>query len=144
MCSAEPTRIFVVEDLPTMRERIREFVEEIGGTRVVGEAESPDAAIEGISRLHPDCVLLDYRLTGGTALDVLRGLRERASDVVCIVLTSHDTPQHRRACLDAGARYFLDKATEFLQVRDIINAMKSSSINNDPTTGGENGRCSAC
>jgi DNA-binding NarL/FixJ family response regulator len=114
------TAIFIVDDLPTMRERLRELVADIDGVEIVGDAGTPRDAIDGILRTHPDCVLLDYQLEGGTGVDVLRAVHARSPDIAFIVLTNHATPQHRRACLDAGARHFLDKSTEFGSIRSAI------------------------
>jgi DNA-binding NarL/FixJ family response regulator len=35
-------------------------------------------------------------------------------------LTNHATPQYRRLCLEAGARWFLDKSTEFRKIKEVI------------------------
>jgi DNA-binding NarL/FixJ family response regulator len=51
---------------------------------------------------------------------VLRAVHPQSPEVAFIVLTNHATPQHRRACLAAGARYFLDKSAEFGNVRSAI------------------------
>jgi DNA-binding NarL/FixJ family response regulator len=114
------TGIFIVDDLPTRRARLRELVSEIYGVEMGGDAGTPADAIAGILRTRPDCVLLDYQLEGGTGVDVLRAVHPQSPDIAFIVLTNHATPQHRRACLDAGARHFLDKSTEFEQIRSAI------------------------
>ena len=114
------TSVFIVDDVPTMRERLREFVGEIDGVDIVGDAGTPADAIDAILRTHPQCVLLDYQLEGGTGVDVLRAVHPKSPDIAFIVLTNHATTQHRRACIDAGARYFFDKSTEFDQVRAAI------------------------
>ena len=111
------TGIFIVDDLPSMRDRLRELVSDIDGVEIVGDAGTPQEAIAGILRTHPDCVLLDYQLVGGTGVDVLRAVHPRSPDIAFIVLTNHATAQHRRACLEAGARFFLDKSTEFGSIR---------------------------
>lgn len=119
------THVFIVDDLPSMRERLRELIDGIDGIEVVGEAGTPGEAIDGIRRTHPDYVLLDYQLVGGTGVDVLRAVHPDAPDIAFIVLTNHATAQHRRACLDAGASYFFDKSTEFGRVRSVIAESRS-------------------
>lgn len=114
------TGIFIVDDLPTMRDRLRELVADIDGIEIVGDAGTPQEAIAGILRTHPDCVLLDYQLNGGTGVDVLRAVHPNCPEIAFIVLTNHATAQHRRACIDAGARFFLDKSTEFGSIRSAI------------------------
>jgi DNA-binding NarL/FixJ family response regulator len=117
------TGIFIVDDMPSMRERLRELVADIAGVEIVGDAGTPAEAIAGILSTHPDCVLLDYQLAGGTGVDVLRAVHPRSPEIAFIVITNHATAQHRRACLDAGARYFFDKSSEFSQIRSAIRAV---------------------
>jgi DNA-binding NarL/FixJ family response regulator len=121
MSIASPrTEIFIVDDVPSMRERLAELVRDIEGVEIVGSAGTPDGAVDGILRTHPDCVLLDYQLVDGTGVDVLRAVHSKLPQVAFIVLTNHATTQHRRACLDAGARFFFDKSTEFSCIRGAI------------------------
>lgn len=117
---SHPRTVFIVDDLPSMRERLQELVGDIEGVQIVGDAGTPAEAIDGILRTRPDCVLLDYQLVDGTGVDVLRAVHPQSPDIAFIVLTNHATPQHRRACLDAGARYFFDKSTEFARIRGAI------------------------
>ena len=119
------TEIFIVDDMPSMRERLRELVSDVEGVEVVGDAGTPAEAIAGILQRHPHCVLLDYQLNGGTGVDVLRAVLPRWPDIAFIVVTNHATAQHRRACLDAGARYFFDKSSEISQIRSAIRAIDS-------------------
>ena len=105
-------KIFVVEDSPTVRRRLIELLSEVEGISIVGEAESPEEAIAGIFRALPHCVVLDFRLAGGTAVDVLRAVHPALPDIGFIVLTNHPSAQYRRACMQAGAMAFLDKSTE--------------------------------
>lgn len=129
MRSTDPTRVFIVDDAPAVLERLREFVDAIPGATVVGDAGTPKAAIDGILRTAPACVLLDYQLDGGTGVDVLRALRTQSPSTVFIVLTNHADAQYRRACLAAGANHFFDKTTEFESVGTVIRGMRG-----DPTS----------
>ncbi len=120
MRSMNARTIFIVDDVPSMRERLAELVRDIEGVEIVGSAGTPDGAVDGILRTHPDCVLLDYQLVDGTGVDVLRAVHPKSPEIAFIMLTNHATPQHRRACLDAGARFFFDKSTEFSCIRGAI------------------------
>ena len=72
-------------------------------------------------------MLLDYQLDGGTGVDVLRAVHPQMPGVAFIVLTNHATLQHRRACLDAGARFFFDKSTEFTRIRSAIAELDATT-----------------
>ena len=122
MCSANRTTVFIVEDSPAIRDRLVEMLGELDSVAVVGDAETPAAAIAGILRTNPHYVVLDYQLHGGTAVDVLRTVHAQLPQTVFLVLTNHANPQYRRICLDAGASFFFDKSLEFGKVRDVVGA----------------------
>lgn len=124
--------VFVVDDLPSMRERLRELLDDIGGVTIVGDAGNLADATAGILRTHPDCVLLDYQIEGGTGVQLLRAVRPQLPRTEFIVLTNHATEQHRRACLDAGARFFLDKSSEFGCIGAAIRDIESSRADCEP------------
>lgn len=123
MPSDARTNVFIVEDSASIRERLVGMLGDIEGVSVVGEAETPQAAVEGILRTRPDSVLLDIQLIGGSGIDVLREAHPQAPGTVFIVLTNHPNPQYRRICMEAGAAYFFDKNTEMAKVRDVITAL---------------------
>jgi DNA-binding NarL/FixJ family response regulator len=117
------TNVFIVEDSVSIRERLVGMLGKIDGVSVVGEADTPQAAVEGILRTRPDSVVLDIQLIGGSGIDVLREARPQVPSTVFIVLTNHPNPQYRRICMEAGAAYFFDKNTEIAKVREVITAL---------------------
>jgi DNA-binding NarL/FixJ family response regulator len=126
MDTQRPTQVFIVDDSTSIRLRLNEMLRCMDDVAVVGEAESASAAVDGILRTHPDSVLLDLNLMGKSGMDVLRAVHPQAPDIVFIVLTNHSEPQYRRACARAGARYFLDKSTEFERVREVLAEIAST------------------
>lgn len=121
------TEVFIVDDLPSMRDRLKELVGELPDVEVIGDAGTPADAIAGILATRPACVILDYQLIGGTGVDVLRAVHAKTPDTVFVVLTNHPDPQYRRACMEAGADHFLDKSTEFDRIGDVIQQLRSAS-----------------
>ena len=127
METAGRPNVFVVDDSPSIRERLIEMLVS-DGIEVVGEAESPGEAISGIRRLQPDCVVLDLKLRDGSGIEVLRALHPDFPEITFIVLSNHADLPYRRTCAAAGAAFFLDKATEFGKISDLIaglHAVKS-------------------
>lgn len=114
------TNVFLVEDSAPIRTRLAEMLGAIEGVSIVGEADAPASAIEGIMRTRPHSVVLDIQLIGGSGIEVLRKIRPVDPDIVFIMLTNHPNAQYRRICLEAGASYFLDKTSEFENVKEII------------------------
>ena len=118
--SAAPHKLFIVEDSPSVRRRLIELLGELENVCIVGEAESTTEAVAGICRALPQCVVLDFRLAGGTAIDVLRAVHPVLPDIGFIVLTNHPNAQYRRASLEAGAMAFLDKSNDLGELKDRV------------------------
>src|SRR5262249_7809374 len=90
--------VYIVEDSASIRERLAAMLGAIEGVTVVGQAETPDEAVEGILRIRPDSVVLDIHLVGGSGIEVLRRTHLEAPGTVFIVLTNYANSQYRRVC----------------------------------------------
>jgi two-component system, NarL family, response regulator DevR len=112
--------VFLVEDSPAIRARLATTIRGIAGTELVGEAGKVGEAIEGIRSTQPGAVILDLQLEDGSGLDVLKAVRPSAPALHVAVLTNYATDQHRRACMAAGAEFFLDKSSDFARIREIV------------------------
>lgn len=112
--------VFLVEDSPAIRARLAATIRAIEGTELVGEAGTVAGAIDGIRSTHPGAVILDLQLADGSGLDVLKAVYPAEPALHVAVLTNYATDQHRRACMDAGAEYFLDKSSDFPRIREIV------------------------
>ncbi|WGS53220.1 response regulator [Paraburkholderia sp. D15] len=111
--SPRALRVFLVDDALAIRARIAARFGAIDGVEIAGEAEEPEAAFAAIAASGADLVVLDLRLAGGTAMDLLQRLARHAPPPVTMVLTNHSGVWFREACLANGARYFFDKTGEF-------------------------------
>ena len=120
LAHAHRTKVFLVEDSASIRARLTEMLVSMAGVTIVGEAETPASAIDGILLTHPDSVVLDIQLLGGSGIEVLRKICPIAPHIVFIVLTNHAEPQYRKICMASGASYFLDKTAEFEKIREVV------------------------
>jgi DNA-binding NarL/FixJ family response regulator len=119
--SANPLRVFLVEDSPAVLERLEAMLEDVSA-REVGHASGAKEAIRRILAERPDLVVLDLRLAEGSGFDVLRVLHERAPDVDVLMFTNFASEPYRRMAERLGARGFYDKTTEFDGVRAALEA----------------------
>jgi DNA-binding NarL/FixJ family response regulator len=126
MQTTRPTQVFIVDDSAPIRLRLAEIIGRMDGVEIAGESGCAREAIAAILRTRPDSVVLDLNLMGRTGLDVMRAVAPREPDIVFVVLTNHSEPQYRAASEEAGARYFLDKSTEFERVREVIARIAST------------------
>jgi DNA-binding NarL/FixJ family response regulator len=119
--------LFIVEDSIPVRERLVRTLEGLGGLDIVGTAEDIPAAIEGLSGIPPDALILDLQLPSGSGLQVLRAVRAKLPNMRVIVMTNFAAEPYRKAAIAAGAEVFLDKSAEFGRVRDILTAWGAGS-----------------
>lgn len=127
--SSAPLKVFLVDDSAALRSRIAGMVREIEGVDIVGEAETPADATNGILQSAPDAVLLDLKLTGGTGIEVLKAVHPARPGIVFIVLTNHAGPHYQRACMASGASHFLDKSHDFSQIARILGDLRHTRLN---------------
>jgi DNA-binding NarL/FixJ family response regulator len=102
-------RVALVDDQTLMREGLRRLLELTDDIEVVAEAADGSEAIEVITRVLPDVVLLDVRMPRRSGLDVLRTLRDGARLPPTILLTTFDDDAALLEGIRFGARGFLLK-----------------------------------
>jgi len=103
------TRILVVDDHPIVRLGIRQMLAAERDLEVCGEAESSEAATQLATSAHPDLVIVDLSLAGGSGLDLIRSLHESAPTLPVLVLSMHDEALFAERVLRAGARGYIMK-----------------------------------
>jgi DNA-binding NarL/FixJ family response regulator len=102
-------RVVLVDDQTLMREGLRTLLDLTDDIEVVAEAADGSEAIETITRVRPDVVLLDVRMPRRSGLDVLRTLREGDRLPPTILLTTFDDDAALLEGIRFGARGFLLK-----------------------------------
>jgi DNA-binding NarL/FixJ family response regulator len=117
-------KVFLADDSAAIRERVAAILA-AGQMTIVGQAETPQGSIDGILSAHPDVVVLDVQLEGGTGLEVLRAVREADPKIAFVVFSNNSAPAYRKRYIGAGATQFLDKSTEFDQ---LVPAVRNASL----------------
>ncbi len=100
-------------DHALMRAGLKSLLANQSDIRVVGEAESGDAALLLIETAKPDIVLLDISMHGMNGLECLTSIKQRSPDIKVILLTMHEDISYLRQGFAAGAMgYVLKKAAD--------------------------------
>ena len=107
-------RVFLVEDLPAVRDIVIEGISEISGVEVVGFAETEEAALSWLSSHDCDVLILDLELRHGNGLGVLKTLATLPArpGIVKIIYSNHVSANIRRLAAQLGAAHFFDKTLD--------------------------------
>jgi two-component system response regulator DesR len=126
-----PVKVFLAEDSVPIRERLVQMLRN-QAIDVVGQAKSPQEAVEGILATRPDVVVLDIQLEGGTGLDVMRGVRPVAPHIAFVVLSNNAGPAYRKLYRMEGALHFLDKSADFDQLAQTVKVVARNATQSRP------------
>lgn len=104
-------KVLVVDDTLLYRLLVKEAVEKLPGFKVVGTAENGKVALERVSALKPDLVLLDIEMPVMNGLEFLQALQQLAHQPTVLVVSSVTKKGGKIAmeALDRGAVDFLTK-----------------------------------
>jgi two-component system response regulator DesR len=119
MISNGSIKVFLADDSLLIRQRVNALLA-TAQMSVVGEGATPDTCIEGILRSHPDVVVLDVQLEGGSGLQVLKAVKSADPEVAFVVFSNNSGPAYRKRYLGEGAVRFLDKSSEFDQLAQAV------------------------
>jgi DNA-binding NarL/FixJ family response regulator len=116
-------RVVIADDHAVVRRGLRQVLEAEGGFELVAEASDLEAARRYTRGHHPDVLVLDLNMPGGSTLDAIPEIRAEAPQTQIVVLTMQDEPEYARRALGAGAvGYVLKEAAEAELVDSIRRA----------------------
>jgi response regulator of citrate/malate metabolism len=110
--------VLIVEDDFMVAKIHRKYVEAVDGFEVIGEARTGADALQAVSELEPDLVLLDIYLPDMSGLEVLRRLRHEAHPVDVLVVTAARDAETVKESLRGGAVQYLIKPFTGSVMRD--------------------------
>jgi len=112
-------RVVLVDDHGLFRSGVRA---ELGRqVEVVGEADDVQPAIDLISELLPDVVLLDVHLPGsGGGQAVVQAIKATHPQVRFLALSASDAPEDVIAVIRAGARGYVTKTISTAELADAV------------------------
>jgi DNA-binding NarL/FixJ family response regulator len=118
MTERKPISVYLVDDVPELRELIKFGMEEDPGFEVVGEAGDGKSALDGIAETRPAAVLLDLSMPDMDGLEAIPEIRKGDPDVAIIVLSGFSADRMGGPALEQGADGYVEKGTPIQELRD--------------------------
>jgi len=117
--SQTPIRVFVVDDHRLFLSGVRS---ELGRAfAIVGDADSVDAAIDGIDRTAPDVVVVDVHMPDGGGAAVIDRVRAAGGTARFLALSVSDAADDVIGVIRAGARGYVTKT---IAPDDLVEAIR--------------------
>ena len=114
--------ILIVDDLPANVQLLERLLHEAGYTKVTSTMDS--LAVCALHREHRyDLILLDLQMPGMDGFQVMQGLATDAADSYLPVIALTAQPSHKLRALQAGAKDFISKPFDLVEVKTRIHNM---------------------
>jgi DNA-binding NarL/FixJ family response regulator len=120
-------RLFIADDNIPFRNRLVSICSTMDGNCVVGESGDVPGAIEGITRLMPDTIILDIHMPGGNGLEVLQAAKALSPAPVVVMLTVGPRSEYETTCYLMGADYFFEKSSDLRSMVKLIENLAKKS-----------------
>jgi DNA-binding NarL/FixJ family response regulator len=115
----EPITLYLVDDVPEMRELVRYAVEGDPDFEVVGEAGDGRSAIAGVGETRPAAVIIDLSMPDMNGLEAIAEIREQAPETAIVVLSGFMADRMGEKVLARGADDYVEKGSPLADLREI-------------------------
>ena len=116
-------RVLVVDDDAAIRAALHDALSAAGF--VVDVADDATSALGVIARARPGVMVSDVRMPGTSGIDLLREVRERASDIDVILMTAFDDMPTVVEAMKHGAAEFLVKPLDLDELQKTLDKVFS-------------------
>ena len=114
-------RILIVDDHPIVRLGLRQTLADAAEIGEIGEAATPQQALDLIRQREWDAVILDIGLPGRGGLEVLKDIKDELPRLPVLILSMHSEDQFGVRAMRAGAAGYLTKEAA---PENLVNAIR--------------------
>ena len=124
----EKIRIVLVEDHVLVREGTKDILDRQPDFQVIAEAGDGEEAINLVSELCPDMVIMDIELPKINGIEATKIIKASNPEISILVLTAYDNDQYIFALLEAGAAGYLLKDASTSELIQSIRAISAGEL----------------
>jgi NarL family two-component system response regulator LiaR len=124
----EPITVLIVDDHEVVRNGIRGYLDTLPEYEVIGEAESGEQAVDLVTQLVPDVILMDLMLTGMDGVEATRIVKNISPRTQIVVLTSYHDDSLIFPALKAGAISYILKDMKMNKLAEAITKAHNGEV----------------
>jgi len=121
----EQFRILIADDHTLFREGVRALLGAVPDLQVVGEAATGEEAIAQAAALVPDVILMDIQMPGVNRIEATRRILRANPHIGIVVVTMLEDDDSVFAAMRAGARSYILKGADKVEMLKAIRAVAS-------------------
>lgn len=125
--------ILLVDDHATVRQGLKLMLEREPDLEVVAEASDGSEALERVSEVRADVIVMDLSMPGTSGLVATRRLKAARPDVAIVTLTRHADKTYLRELLRAGTLGYVLKKSPYNELLRAIRAAGAGQQYVDPS-----------
>jgi len=115
--------VMLVDDSASFRNTAAQFVSEVCGANVVGQADSGETAIEMALRLRPQLILMDLAMSGINGIEAARRIKAADAGIKIVILTLNNGREYRELAQSLALDGFISKTDFTTVVCSVIEAV---------------------
>ena len=119
----EPIRILLADDHPFFRDGVRLLLDSTEDTAVVGEANTGEEAVALAETTAPDVILMDINMPGLNGIEATCRIAATSPQVGILMVTMYDDDDSVFAALRAGARGYVLKGANQVELLRAIRSV---------------------
>jgi two-component system response regulator NreC len=128
-------RVVVADDHPVVRRGLRLILDAEPDLEVVADAGNVDDARRYVRGHHPNVLVLDLNMPGGSSLEAIPGLRAEFPETGIVVLTMEQETTYARQALAAGAIGYVLKQAPQVELVEAVRLAAGGESYLDPRLG---------
>jgi CheY-like chemotaxis protein len=97
----------------------------------IEEAGDVTGALSKVECLRPNIVFMDIQLPGGNGLEIPKNIRQIYNDIVIVILTANNLPEHRQRAFENGANHYISKGDDSC-MEEILTLIEESLDSRSP------------
>jgi len=113
-------RVVLVDDQTMIRQGLGYVIQMQPDMEVVGEAADGEEAVEVVTKVHPDVVLMDVQMPKCTGIEATRKILAQLPDIKVLILTTFDVKNYVVDGIRAGAVGYMLKDADSQEMLDLI------------------------
>lgn len=122
-------KVMIVDDHFVVREGLKLILESDDSFQIIGEAENGKVALELLTGIQPDVILMDLNMPIRSGLETIKALNDQNNSIPIIILTTYNEDELMVEGIGLGAKgYLLKDASRDHLFRTINAAIRGETL----------------